>query len=961
MSFNVNNFNDVNNKHKDKTKKTKLNNGDLLICYSNVNSLLNKRYELQNLIADKDPDIIQLTETLPKNCKKDDFSQDFHIPGYNLFFNNNPKRGITVYIKTSIDASLIEIINCDLIECICLSLKINNQCIFLGCTYRSPSNDKCNSTTQIINLFKSFDICKYDKFLMTGDFNYPDIDWSDKLLLSSIDCKFVDCIDDLFLQQMVTQPTRNMNNQKCNILDLLFTNDDTLVKDIEHIAPLGSSDHDVLLIYINIPRIEPAQSEPRLNFYKTDLKGLKKHILDTDWSCLHNSDIDQAWNHFSCTLHKGFKLFVPKSKVKSKKQPFWLNKNCSKLIKKKYHFFKRFKASKLSDDYHKYAEARNKVKKEIRLAVKEHEKKISSECKKNVKPFWKYVNSKLKRTTGIPNLLKPDKTLTTSDEEKANVLNDFFSSVFTKEDLSDIPIVNNRSNNIFLSNLIIKEDDIKQKLNGLNTAKAMGPDGIPSIILKELRNEISLPLSIIFNKSLTLGTVPKVWKEAEVTAIFKKGNKTEPGNYRPVSLTSISCKLLEAFVTNHIRIFMETNKLFSDCQHGFRNHRSCVTQLLEVMNDLSRMIEEGDSIDIIYLDFSKAFDTVPHQRLLAKLNAYGIDGNILKWIESFLSDRSQRVRVNKEHSNYSPVSSGIPQGSILGPLLFIVFINDLPENISSTCKVFADDTKLYSSHNNHISIQKDLLTFLEWSEKWLLKFNKSKCSVLHMGNKNKQNKYFMDSESTEELKTTINEKDVGVTFSTNLKFNTHINNVIKKGNQMTGLIRRSFVHLDKNMLITLYKSLIRPHLEYANVIWHPMYKVQLVALEKVQRRATKLLPDIRNMSYKERLVELKLPSIKFRQIRGDLIQTYKIIHNIDNINCSDFFSFYNYNSTRGSSTKFQLFPETAQSNSRKNFLPCRINTYWNSLVETTRTAKHMIDFKKGVDSNLSEIMYDYDE
>ena len=406
---------------------------------------------------------------------------------------------------------------------------------------------------------------------------------------------------------------------------------------------------------------------------------------------------------------------------------------------------------------------------------------------------------------------------------------------------------------------------------------------------------------------------------------------------------------------------METNKLFSDCQHGFRNHRSCVTQLLEVMNDLSKMIEEGDSIDIIYLDFSKAFDTVPHQRLLAKLNAYGIDSNILKWIESFLSDRSQRVRVNKEHSNYSPVSSGIPQGSILGPLLFIVFINDLPENISSTCKVFADDTKLYSSHNNHISIQKDLLTFLEWSEKWLLKFNKSKCSVLHMGNKNKQNKYFMDSESTEELKTTINEKDVGVTFSTNLKFNTHINNVIKKGNQMTGLIRRSFVHLDKNMLITLYKSLIRPHLEYANVIWHPMYKVQLVALEKVQRRATKLLPDIRNMSYKERLVELKLPSIKFRQIRGDLIQTYKIIHNIDNINCSDFFSFYNYNSTRGSSTKFQLFPETAQSNSRKNFLPCRINTYWNSLVESTRTAKNMIDFKKGVDSNLSEIIYDYDE
>ena len=242
----------------------------------------------------------------------------------------------------------------------------------------------------------------------------------------------------------------------------------------------------------------------------------------------------------------------------------------------------------------------------------------------------------------------------------------------------------------------------------------------------------------------------------------------------------------------------------------------------------------------------------------------------------------------------------------------------------------------YNSHKNHVSIQNDLFTFLKWSEKWLLKFNKDKCSVLHMKSNNIKNKYYMNEELTEVLKTTEHEKDVGVTFSENLKFNKHISNIINKSNQISGLIKRSFSYLDKYMLTKLYKSLVRPHLEYANVIWHPMYKNQFKAIEKVQRRVTKLLPELKENTYKERLIYLKLPSLKFRQIRGDLIQSFKIINNIDNLNCSDFFSFYDYNTTRSSNIKLQLFPELAQSNSRKNFLSYRVNIYWNSLKEKNK-------------------------
>ena len=919
---------------------------------------------MKKLIYDQDPDIIQLTEVIPKNIKNPiNFDVEFQLDGYNLYYNKDksPRRGVIVYIKNTIDAKLCEPLNSvEFEECVWCTIKHNSISILLGCIYKSPSDNEAESTDKLVNmLLKTEDISK-DKIIVTGDFNFPNINWVSGLPDPNCTSKFAECIQDLFLSQIIIEPTRHRSNEKSNILDLCLTDDELLFINNEHLPPLGKSDHEVLLMRLDLPKPTHETKAPRYNFFKTDIPKFRDFLLNNnDWSTFIEMNPNESWDIFQNKLQEGFQKYVPKTSSKiTKKQPLWFNNKFLKSLRKKYLLFKRFKQTNTHYDYQKYIEARNLSKKAIRKSVKEYEKKVCNDSKTKPKQFWKYVNTKLKRSTGISNLKMNQKgDLTSNDQEKANTLNNFFSSVFTKEKTDTIPKLDDRNKGIFFSELILTREAISKKLSNLNPSKAMGPDGILSFILKTFSEELSLPLLYIFNKSLSEGVVPEAWKLAEVTAIFKKGDKTEPGNYRPVSLTSITCKILESLVCDALREYLEANNMLSKCQHGFRKHRSCVTKLLEVLNDLTKLHENNESIDIIYLDFAKAFDTVPHLRLLEKLKAYGITGNVLNWISSFLSERKQRVRVNSTCSNTVPVQSGVPQGSILGPLLFIVFINDLPDCVESICKIFADDTEIYDSSANHQQIQLDLLALLKWSELWQLFFNVTKCSVLYHGKNNKKEDYFTDCNFKVRLKETFLEKNVGVTFSKDLKFNEHINNVVSKANQITGIVKRSFEYLDNEMFLKLYKSIIRPHLEYANVVWHPMYQHQKHNLEAVQRRATKMIPNLKDKKYPERLRLLKLPSIKYRQLRGDLIQSFKIITNIDNVNCSDFFKIRDSSNTRNSYLK--LYKEYAKTLPRTNFLPNRINTVWNNLSLHTKSSNNVQQFKNRVDLELSSLHYDF--
>ena len=348
------------------------------------------------------------------------------------------------------------------------------------------------------------------------------------------------------------------------------------------------------------------------------------------------------------------------------------------------------------------------------------------------------------------------------------------------------------------------------------------------------------------------------------------------------------------------------------------------------MEEWTDLLERGEAFDVIYTDFAKAFDSVPHERLIIKLRNIGISGNILNWLRSFLSGRKQCVSVEGKMSNWTEVISGIPQGSVIGPTLFVIFINDLPEEIKSNiCKMFADDCKLYGVVNvsDKVSnIQTDLDKLQRWSQKWQLPFNVTKCKTVHYGYRNPELEYKLNGQS---LGKVHEEKDLGVIIDDELKFHQHSASVSKKGSQMLGIIKRSFSTRDSKIISTLYKAMVRPHLEYGNAIWGPHYQADIIKIESVQRRATKLIGNLKDKPYQERLRLLNLPSLLYRRKRGNMILMYKIVQGMVRIDYEKLFTIRTVTRTRGHN--YKIYKEHATRLSRKHDFAQKCVNDWNSL------------------------------
>ena len=304
--------------------------------------------------------------------------------------------------------------------------------------------------------------------------------------------------------------------------------------------------------------------------------------------------------------------------------------------------------------------------------------------------------------------------------------------------------------------------------------------------------------------------------------------------------------------------------------------RSCVTNLLVFLDSLTNYIDNGWPVDVVYLDFAKAFDKVPHHRLLMKLASHGITGKVAGWIKAWLSNRTQRVVLNGKKSQCKPVRSGVPHGSVLGPLLFLIFINDIDSGVSNTILKFADDTKLLApvnSPNNALSLQEDLNQLFNWSQEWQMLFNVEKCKTIHFGYNNPEYPYSMDGKN---LSSVDHEKDLGVIIHSSLKPAVHIAEKVKKANRFLGMINRTFKHRSKQMMLQLYKSMVRPHLDYASAAWSPHQKNHIDLLEKVQRRFTRMVPGLSPLPYEERLKKLKLTTLQTRRTRADLLEVFKM-------------------------------------------------------------------------------------
>ena len=358
---------------------------------------------------------------------------------------------------------------------------------------------------------------------------------------------------------------------------------------------------------------------------------------------------------------------------------------------------------------------------------------------------------------------------------------------------------------------------------------------------------------------------------------------------------------------------------------------------------------------LIYLDFKKAFDKVPHQRLLLKLKAHGIGNGMINWIEKWLIGRRQRVVVDGEVSNWKAVLSGVPQGSVLGRILFLIYINDLDDNITSKVLKFADDTKVFrkiKSDADRQHLQNDLNKLIEWSEKWQMLFNFGKCKCLHTGHGNEDAQYTMGDTV---LNTTLKKKDLGLTISADMKVSEQCGIAAAKGNQILGLIRRNIVYKEKELIIPLYKTIVRPHLEYCIQAWRPYRKKDIDMLERVQRRATKMIPKLRNISYEMRLKECGLTTLETRRLRGDQIEVFKILNGYENIDRNIFFTVKEERRTRGHGVT--LAKKQCRLDIRKFSFSQRTVNEWNRLSADCVGASSVNIFKNKIDIYLRRAGY----
>lgn len=933
----------------------------------NARSLENKIDLLPLVFKEYDPSLVFVVETWLKPhipdallCMQNVFSISRHDR------TNAMGGGVCIFIKNGINYNDVNIDEkYDDVEMHAIDVTMSDKTVRYIVCYRPPYyDDKAkNYANKLIECLNSLIKCAWTSVIV-GDFNLPLIDWSSNCSpLSCIYLEFFDFVSTNGFIQVVDSPTRDEN-----ILDLVLCNSQLLINDCNVVAPVGESDHNTVVFNITgeVSNNSVDVTAPFVavkDFKSADYLSLNNYLSGIDWQRIlaNIHDIQVMWIVFTSILDGAIDMFVPTRNVKLDHRTDLRSypKHIKRLFSQKlsaWRIYRQFRTDALKE---KYKAKSRKCQNAIALFVRNKESSIVNSG--NVGDFYRYVNDKISNRSGIAALKNENGDFLTDDLSKAERLNEFFGSVFTKdnnviEEPSNLNTVGVSGNNAIIDDVDFSVSDIYNILRGLKSKFSCGPDGYCAYFLKNIASPLSFPLSLLFSQSFVSGDIPNIWRQAIVTPVFKKGKPCEPNNYRPISLTCVCCKVMEAVIKKQVIDFLLLHNKICKQQHGFLAKHSTCSQLIECVNDWTVALNTKKHADVIYIDFSKAFDSVVHKKLIFKLDCLGIKGKLLHWISAFLTLRTQVVKVGICLSDNVAVISGVPQGSVLGPLLFLVYINDIVNIFDDAVevKLFADDVKIYiviDDVSDCFSLQICLDRLIVWANNWQLNVSVAKCARLHVSNNNnnrpnrtdvKNFQYHLDSFELPDVKCIT---DLGICISNNLKFRTHINNIVSKAHQRASLILRCFKCRDPNILLKAFLVYVRPLVEYCSQVWSPISLTDINKLERVQRRFTSRLRGMQGLPYCDRLSKLNLQTLELRRLLADVIFVFKVIKGVIIVD-RNIFEFAHVSSLRGHSLK--LVKPLAVINSRKSFFSCRIIDIWNCLPDSTVELNSVLLFKNAI-------------
>jgi len=686
--------------------------------------------------------------------------------------------------------------------------------------------------------------------LICGDFNLPRFDWSNSFSNyrndANINSACAHFINDYCLTQVVNLPTR-ITETCSNILDIVMTNVSHRVHNIS--TDTGISDHCAVNFNYNADLPKKLKVKKQIHLYgRADVKALKESLCNSfnafcDLAESSANDINSVWIAFKEIVKDAQAKCIPSISITDSGDPLWINQNIKrqKRICRRLHHKRNLNASLLSS----YKAECKKLKEMKRSCLNEFMlQTLSDYSKHNPKKFYQSVKSKCKTNREIP-ILKVNGKEVIDDKEKANCLNDAFASVYQKWDnsVSSLPWTFPPLEHDEQSEIYFSVTTIVKLLKNLQSSKSPGHDGISAKLLKLAPYEFANYLLIIYRLSFAAGKLPNDWKIARIKPIFKKGHTYDPMNYRPISITCLCCKIFETIVNNELHFFFESNKLFHESQHGFRRQRSCETQLVQLVNELSIALDNGLQTDLIFLDFARAFDKVPSILLLEKLRKYKVNPKVVNWISDYITDRTHYVEIGNEKSEATAILSGIIQGGVLSATLFIIFINDLLYSINCKCRFFADDGLLTRTINNTEDVkvlQSALETVVLWCNDNGMNLNIAKCEYMHVSpNRNTiQSQYFIQNT---QLKCTENSKYLGILISSKLHWNANIEYISKKARKTIYFFQRQLKNTSKEVREKVYLTIIRPLLEYCSSVWDVQYIKHINILEGVQNKAARFV------------------------------------------------------------------------------------------------------------------------